>query len=104
MIIKTCSAAILVIGLMLPVTPASAGEDACKVVLCLFGELKGASGGVECKSSIAQYFSIVKTKKKGKFDPSGTAKARLSFLNQCSENTTGEKKEINEKYGRRRGL
>lgn len=73
-------------------------EDAnptCKVVLCMFGKLKGASQS-ECKSAEKEYFDII-VKKKGKIRWSQTAKERLNFLNSCP---SPENDNINKKFGK----
>ncbi|MGL5392789.1 MAG: TrbM/KikA/MpfK family conjugal transfer protein, partial [Shewanella sp.] len=71
-------------------TTTAKASDPCKVVLCMFGQLTGTASG-ECSSSINEYFSV-KVFKHGDFNPSKTAKKRLSLLNSCP---TAEKSDTN---------
>jgi len=74
---------------------AEKANPACKVVLCMFGKLKGVSPA-ECKSAEKEYFSItVRKRKKIRWDR--TAVARLNFLNRCP---SPENDAINRKFGR----
>lgn len=86
-------AALLAAGLMATSNAANA-SDACEVVLCMFGKLKGENPS-ECKAAQKKYFSI-QVKKKGKFKASRTAKERLKFLNKCP---SPENNNINKKFG-----
>lgn len=82
------------------VTPAFA-KDPCKAALCMFGLLNGETA--ECKSDIADYFSILEYKKKKKIDWNKTASKRLSFMNSCQGADSSKTKQINDKYGKALG-
>ena len=92
-------AALVVSALAAPQAMANEEDKACASLLCLAGEMIGGSGGGECAGPIADYFSIVKFKK-GDFSPSRTAKARGSYLNQCTSDKSGTAQRVNGKYGR----
>jgi hypothetical protein len=86
-------------ALAISVSTAQASEP-CKSVLCLYGELTGTGGDSTCKQAIADYFSIrVFVGEDRTFSPGRTKSKRMQFLNGCSENTTGEKEAINQKFG-----
>jgi hypothetical protein len=84
------------------VAPAAHAEDPCKVVLCMFGKLKGESGGSECAAAEGAYFAIL-VKKHGKINWGKTASERLGFQNSCPTADRGKTKEINDKFGMSRG-
>ncbi|HCF6891803.1 TPA: hypothetical protein NII59_005811 [Pseudomonas aeruginosa] len=61
-------------------------RDPCKTMMCMAGKagLKGGSlADSDCSGAVSDFFSIV-VKKKGKFKPEATARAREEFLNSCS--------------------
>jgi len=74
---------------------AEKANPACKVVLCMFGKLKGVNPA-ECKSAEKEYFGII-AKKRKKIRWDRTAAARLNFLNKCP---SPENDAINKKFGR----
>jgi hypothetical protein len=59
--------------------------------------LLGSGGGDECTAAINYYFSIV-AYHNGHVDLSGTPKARLNYLEECSSND-GWAQKINAAYG-----
>lgn len=83
-------------------SPAHA-KDPCKTVLCMYGKFTGNSGGSECQSAEADYFSIVVKKKKGRIDWNATASDRKKFLDSCPQADGGFTKKINDKFGKLRG-
>ncbi|MCY1271818.1 hypothetical protein D9M68_218040 [compost metagenome] len=87
-------AALLACGASMP----AMAEDPCKVTLCMWGKVTGASGGSECSSAISHFFGI-QVWKKGKFKASSTSDQRESFLGGCSEDKA-EQKQIIQKFGR----
>lgn len=78
-------------------------DDACKMVMCLAGKMKGEDGGDDCDEPIREYFSIIK-KKKGKFSASRTAEARQRELEKCANDISGSVDKVGSKFGRLRGL
>jgi len=75
-------------------------SNPCETLLCMVGKLEGQSGGSDCDQPISDYFSIIEYGKHWKFNPSGTAAARLGFLNSCSAPGVGEwPSQINAVYG-----
>ena len=75
-------------------------SDPCQTLLCMAGKLQGKSGAGDCDTPMGDYFSIVKFGKHGRFNASGTASARLSFLNSCSAPGVGDwPNQINAAYG-----
>lgn len=97
--------AILLLAALLaaPLALASAEDDACGATLCLAGEMKGAGGGGACSGYIERYFRIVE-KHHGDFSPSRTARKRMDFLEQCPSGESDTRQQVNDRYGRRRGL
>ncbi len=91
---------VLVLFIALGANVTTAYADSCQTLLCMAGMLEGQSGGSDCSGPIGDYFSILKFGKHGKFSPSKTAGARLSFLNQCPATDVGNwPSEINAVYG-----
>lgn len=86
-----------------PLAMASSSDDACGAILCLAGEMTGASGGSACSGYIKRYFSIIE-KHHGDFSPSRTARKRLEFLDQCQSGESDTKEQVNDRYGMQRGL
>ena len=82
---------------------AQASDDACGMVLCLGGRILGGDGGSQCSSYEKKYFSII-VKKKGKFNPSRTAKERDKELKKCAGGDPGIVSKIGDKFGGVRGL
>ena len=72
----------------------------CNSLLCMAGKLQGQNGGSDCNQPIADYLSILKFGKHGRFSPGNTATARLNFLNSCQAQGAGEwPARINAVYG-----
>jgi hypothetical protein len=72
----------------------------CETLLCMAGKLQGQSSGSDCSTPISDYFGIVRFGKHGRFSPSKTAAARLSFLNSCAAPGIGDWPDrINAVYG-----
>ena len=94
---------LLLAALAAPLALASDQDDACGAVLCLAGEMKGASGGGECSRYLERYFNIVE-RHHGDFSPSRTARKRLDFLEQCPSGNSDTQSQVNDRYGTRRGL
>lgn len=94
---------VILFATLLVTAVASEEDDACGATLCLAGEMKGDSGGSACNSYIKQYFDIVE-KHHGSFNPARTAEKRMAFLRQCPSGDSGTQKQVNDRYGRRRGL
>jgi hypothetical protein len=80
-------------------TPSAFAGDPCKTVLCMFGKFTGNSGGSECTSAEADYFSIIVKKKHG-IDWNATASARGQFLNSCPTADHGITQKINDMFGK----
>ncbi len=98
--IKSYKKIVLVVALSMPLlsfSPTSQAADACEIVLCMYGKMVGKSQS-ECRSAEREYFSII-AKKKGKFNASRTATARLKQLNKCP---SPENNAINSTFGRMR--
>lgn len=91
----------LVVCSMLLAPSAFASSDPCKVVLCMFGKMKGETPS-ECSSAVKNFFSIV-SKKHGKFNGGRTSNARNSFLNSCPSADPKIVKDIISKFGSKRG-
>lgn len=87
---------VLIFGIF-GVSPAFA-KDPCRVAFCMWGLLNGQTA--ECKSDIADYFSILEYKKKKKIDWNKTASKRLNTMNSCPGADTGKTKQVNDKYGK----
>ena len=95
---------LVLLGITVAASPAYA-SDPCQTLLCMAGKLQGQSGGGDCDTPIGDYFSIVKFGKHGRFNASGTASARLSFLNSCSAPGVGDwPNQINAAYGTMQSL
>lgn len=77
--------------------------DACKVAICMMGEVTGNSGGSDCRNPIKKFFSINAFKKHHRFNPSKTADWRRSFLGECPDLTKDMQDKIISKFGRVRG-
>lgn len=86
-----------------PLALASNSDDPCGALLCLAGEMKGASGGGACEGYLKRYFSIVE-KHHGDFSPARTAQKRLDFLEQCPSEEAETRQQVNARYGTRLGL
>jgi len=71
--------------------------------LCLAGEMTGSSGGGACSGYLKRYFSIVETHH-GDFSPSRTAAKRMALLEQCPSGESDTRRQVNDRYGTRRGL
>lgn len=82
--------------------PAQA-DDACKVVLCLFGKMTGSGGGSECHSAEKQFFSLNAFKKRGRFNPAKTFDMRKAFLGECIDADSATVSKILSQFGRIRG-
>lgn len=89
-----------VLGLGLTTISAPAQADACKVVICMYGELVGESGGSECNGALAEYFGIIKFDWKGSFDPGKTSDARKDRMQSCPGADAGAVNKITGKFGR----
>lgn len=90
---------------VIAVTRTAYASDPCATLLCMAGKLQGQPGGSACSDSIGDYFSIVKFKKRAKFDPGQTASARLSFLTSCPGSRADNwPARINNAYGTIRSL
>ncbi len=88
------------LSLVLTFAVGAANAEPCETLLCMAGKLHGQSGGSSCNGPIKDYFNIIKFKKHGKFSPSATAAARLSFLNRCPAPGIGDlPSQINAVYG-----
>lgn len=92
------SAAIL--GVSLTAFSAPAQASACKVVICMYGELVGESGGSECNGALAEYFGIIKFDWKGSFDAGKTSDARKDRMQSCPGADGGAINKIDDKFGR----
>lgn len=92
------SSSILAFSLTAVSAPAQA--DACKVVICMFGELVGESGGSECDGALAEYFGIIKFDWKGSFDAGKTSDARKDRMQSCPGADGGAINKIDDKFGR----
>lgn len=79
--------------------PPVMAKDPCTSVMCLAGEAMGQTGGAACGKGITDYFSIVKFGRHG-FDAGKTSRARGDYLNQCTSDSSGSAKTVNDKYGR----
>lgn len=88
-------------SLLLSIPNAYAGSDPCKVVLCMFGKLKGETPS-ECSSPVKDFFKIV-SKKHGKFNGGRTSNARSNFLKSCPTADSKIVKDIVSKFGSLRG-
>lgn len=99
---KNFCAVALASGLALTMTamPTPAKADACKVVICMYGELVGESGGSECNGALAEYFGIIKFDWKGSFDPGKTSDARKDRMQSCPGADAGAVNKITGKFGR----
>lgn len=95
---KTLASALLVCAFIN--APAAYAKDPCKTVLCMFGKFTGNSGGSECQSAEADYFSIVVKKKKGRIDWDATASDRKKFLDSCPQAEDEYTKKINDVFGK----
>lgn len=84
--------------------PPAKASDACASLLCMAGKLQGQPGGPECSGPIGDYFSILKFGKRGRFDASRTANARLQFLTSCPSDVGDWPTRINASYGTLRSL
>ena len=76
-------------------------DDACEVVLCMYGKMTGNGGGSECHPAERFFFRIVKKNKHG-FLPSHTADARKAFLLECESADPEIISQIISKFGRMR--
>ena len=94
---------LLAVTLATPLAAASDADDACGAILCLAGEMKGASGGGECSRYLERYFSLVE-KHHGAFSPARTARKRMDFLERCPSGESDTRQQVNEHYGTRLGL
>lgn len=74
-------------------------KNACESVLCLYGKVKGESGGSDCKSPEKDFFNIVRKNKHG-FLPNHTFEARSDFLMECTDAPPEFIAEILNKFGR----
>lgn len=81
----------------------SSNTDACGALLCLAGEMMGQGGGDHCTGYIRKYFEMT-VRTDGSFNPTKTAKKRLTFLKQCKSPDASSQGEVNDRYGRRQGL
>ena len=100
--------ATLAAALLASLTVAGTAEarDPCKTMLCMAGKAGVAGSSLadsDCSGAISDFFSIV-VKKKGKFKPAATARAREQFLNSCpgSDQNSGPIGEIISKFGTKR--
>lgn len=73
-------------------------KDPCGSELCLSDYRMALAGGM-CKQQMDDFFSIIKYKKHGRFDPSGTLKARRDYLNQCDSGNSAAKATILANFG-----
>jgi len=83
--------------------PTSYASDPCKVVMCMFGVMKGSGVVSGCRSSVNSYFDIRKYGARGGFLPGATKNSRGKLLNSCPSAGYAAKK-INDKFGRSFGL
>lgn len=82
-------------------TSSAFADEPCKVTLCLWGKMSGASSN-DCSQSEKNFFNIVK-KKRGSFLPNKTFNARKNFLNnECPSvyNVSKYIEKILQKYGK----
>lgn len=91
------------LALLATAAPSAFAGDSCKMALCMYGRLTGNSGGSECQSAEKEYFAILVKKKKNRINWSSTAKKRLQALNSCPGAEPSYNKQINNKFGRKRG-
>ncbi|NIH07062.1 conjugal transfer protein [Providencia rettgeri] len=77
--------------------------DACKVAICMMGEVTGNNGGSDCRNPIKKFFSINAFKKHHRFNPSKTLDMRKAFLGECPDLTKEYQDKILSKFGRIRG-
>jgi len=77
--------------------------DACGAALCLAGVMMTGSNPDKCSGYIETYFGIIATKR-GIFNPTKTATARLDFLKQCRSGDSQSQNNVNNRYGKSRGL
>jgi hypothetical protein len=90
----------LIIFLLLITSVTNAYADSCQTLLCMAGKLQGQAGGSDCDASINDYFRILVYGRHDKFDASGTAAARLNYLNSCPADGVGDwPTQINAAYG-----
>ncbi|EGY28666.1 hypothetical protein Rin_00013960 [Candidatus Regiella insecticola 5.15] len=82
--------------------PAQA-DNACKVVICLFGKMTGTSGGAGCHSAEKQFFSLNAFKKREHFNPAKTFALRQAFLGECIEADPATVSQVLSQFGRIRG-
>lgn len=78
-------------------------DYACKVAMCMVGEVTGNNGGSECRNPVKKFFSINAFKKHHRFNPGKTFDMRKSFLGQCPDLTKEYRDKILSKFGRVRG-
>lgn len=78
-------------------------DYACKVAMCMVGEVTGNNGGSDCRNPVKKFFSINEFKKKHRFDPGKTFDMRKSFLGQCPDLTKEYRDKILSRFGRVRG-
>ncbi|ENY1827846.1 hypothetical protein ACFVMS_004456 [Salmonella enterica] len=78
-------------------------DYACKVAMCMYGEVTGNSGGSDCRNPVKKFFSINAFKKHHRFNPGKTFDMRKSFLGQCPDLTKEYEDKILSRFGRVRG-
>ncbi|WP_339057738.1 conjugal transfer protein [Candidatus Regiella endosymbiont of Tuberolachnus salignus] len=82
--------------------PAQA-DNACKVVICLFGKMTETSGGAGCHSAEKQFFSLNAFKKREHFNPAKTFALRQAFLGECIDADPETVSQVLNQFGRIRG-
>jgi hypothetical protein len=98
LLIRSASAALILITALSGPAAANSSADACGAVICLAGEMNGHGGGSACSGYVAQYFSIVDWHH-GHMDLGPTSRDRMNFLNQCTMQDPAIKHAVNDKYG-----
>ncbi|WP_036992699.1 TrbM/KikA/MpfK family conjugal transfer protein [Metapseudomonas furukawaii] len=83
-------------------SPASYAGDPCKTVICMWGLFSGTGVSGGCKGAVADYFSIVRYRKK-KINWNATSDARSQFLNSCPSADRGFTRAINGRFGKSSG-